>query len=294
MTKSNQKKIINNKAFSLIELSIVILIIGILVAGVTQSSRLIKKFNLQSAQNITRNSPVPAIPNLVVWYESVLESSFIDAEQQDQASITTWYDINPLTTNKANAVALGASFQPRYIESSLNGLPGVRFDGADDYLRSDTIQISGNQVTYFIVSLRRAYNIYASPFTTLSPSATFDNTSVAHFRAFLENYNIMYPFRNGWGAATTHPGNNVLFMSCGIFNGSVNINYYNGVATATANSAENFNVTSILLGSTWQASAPSNHWNGDIGEIIIYSRALKTDERQDIEKYLAKKWKIKI
>jgi prepilin-type N-terminal cleavage/methylation domain-containing protein len=294
MTKNNQKKFINNKAFSLIELSIVILIIGILVAGVTQSSRLVKRFNLQSAQNITRNSPVPTIANLSVWYESVLETSFNDSEEQDQASITVWYDVNPLTTNKANAIALGTQFQPKFIENALNGLPAIRFDGSDDYLRSDNISIAGNQVTYFIVSARRSYVIYASPFTTLSPSAPFDNTSEAHFRAFLEYDNIMYPFRNGWGAATTHPGNNVLFMSCGVFNGSVNINYYNGVATATAPSTGNFNVTTILLGSTWQASAPSNRWSGDIGEIIIYSRALKTDERQDVEKYLAKKWKIKI
>ncbi|MFM7621329.1 MAG: prepilin-type N-terminal cleavage/methylation domain-containing protein [Alphaproteobacteria bacterium] len=41
------------KAFSLIELSIVILIIGILVAGVTQSSRLIRQMKLLSAQSIT-------------------------------------------------------------------------------------------------------------------------------------------------------------------------------------------------------------------------------------------------
>lgn len=294
MTKNNQKKFINNKAFSLIELSIVILIIGILVAGVTQSSRLIKRFNLQSAQNITRNSPVPTIANLSAWYESVLETSFNDNEEQDQANITVWYDVNPLSTIKANATAPLASTQPKFIENALNGLPAIRFDGIDDYLRSDNISISGNQVTYFIVSLRKSYNIYASPFSTLSPSAPFDNTSDAHFRAFLEYDNVMYPFRNGWGAATTHPGNNVLFMSCGVFNGSVNINYFNGVATASAPSTGNFNVTTILLGSTWQASAPSNRWSGDIGEIIIYSRALKTDERQDIEKYLAKKWKIKI
>ena len=39
----------NIKAFSLIELSIVILIIGILVAGVTQSSRLFRQITLSTA-----------------------------------------------------------------------------------------------------------------------------------------------------------------------------------------------------------------------------------------------------
>ncbi|MFM7621060.1 MAG: prepilin-type N-terminal cleavage/methylation domain-containing protein, partial [Alphaproteobacteria bacterium] len=66
MNHQNQKQVIKqfktqnlNKAFSLIELSIVILIIGILVAGVTQSSRLVNQFRLTSARNITLSSPLP-------------------------------------------------------------------------------------------------------------------------------------------------------------------------------------------------------------------------------------------
>lgn len=49
------------KAFSLIELSIVILIIGILVAGVTQSSRLVKQIRLASIKSMTLSSPVSSI-----------------------------------------------------------------------------------------------------------------------------------------------------------------------------------------------------------------------------------------
>ena len=40
-----------SKAFSLIELSIVVLIIGILIAGVTQGSRLVRQSRLSTAQN---------------------------------------------------------------------------------------------------------------------------------------------------------------------------------------------------------------------------------------------------
>ena len=54
------------KAFSLIELSIVILIIGILVAGVTQSSRLIKQMRLAMIKSMTLNSPVSSIKDLAV------------------------------------------------------------------------------------------------------------------------------------------------------------------------------------------------------------------------------------
>ena len=65
------------KAFSLIELSIVILIIGILVAGVTQSSRLVSQFRLISARNITLSSPVPTIKNLAYWLMQLMKKLLI-------------------------------------------------------------------------------------------------------------------------------------------------------------------------------------------------------------------------
>ncbi len=67
----------NNKsffsAFSLIELSIVILIIGTLIAGVTQGSRLVRISKLRTAQNQTSTSPVSSIDGLALWLDAVDE-----------------------------------------------------------------------------------------------------------------------------------------------------------------------------------------------------------------------------
>ena len=63
-------------AFSLIELSIVILIIGILVAGVTTSSRLIRAMKLISAKQLTQSSPVLTISDLLAWFEPTKEGIF--------------------------------------------------------------------------------------------------------------------------------------------------------------------------------------------------------------------------
>lgn len=38
----------------------------------------------------------------------------------------------------------------------------------------------------------------------------------------------------------------------------------------------------------------NTYYKGNVGEIIIFSRALKTEERRSVEEYLGKKWKIKI
>jgi type II secretory pathway pseudopilin PulG len=76
MTNSKNKKLL---AFSLIELSIVVLIIGILIAGITQGSRLIQQSKIKTAQNQTTNSPVNSIPDLNLWLETTLDGSVISA-----------------------------------------------------------------------------------------------------------------------------------------------------------------------------------------------------------------------
>jgi prepilin-type N-terminal cleavage/methylation domain-containing protein len=59
------KKSLPAKAFSLIELSIAVLIIGIIIAGITQSSSLIQKMALSSARSLTSSSPVASMRDLV-------------------------------------------------------------------------------------------------------------------------------------------------------------------------------------------------------------------------------------
>jgi len=51
------------RAFSLLEVSIVIVIIGVLIIGVIGSKHLVKKARLNAAIAITRSSPISGIPN---------------------------------------------------------------------------------------------------------------------------------------------------------------------------------------------------------------------------------------
>jgi prepilin-type N-terminal cleavage/methylation domain-containing protein len=67
-------------AFSLIELSIVILVIGLLIAGALQGSNMISKAALSSARTLTESSPVASIRSLSLWFESTSKASFIDSE----------------------------------------------------------------------------------------------------------------------------------------------------------------------------------------------------------------------
>ena len=286
------------KAFSLIELSIVILIIGILVAGVTQSSRLVKRIRLLTAQNTTNSSPVPTIKDLALWYESTLERSFNDAEEQDLAELTMWYDNNPQTTNKLNAFPPLVNNRPKYIENGINGLPSVRLAGVDDYLRVDQVGISGPQLTYFIVARRIAWVQDSSIINGTGPSGN-DYTTVEGFTGFYEGGGGgMIPGRNSGllclAMLGSHPGNGNTFIANSIFNGSTNIAYINGTGYTPANSTGNFNISQIHIGPRISAGNPFIYYNADIAEIIFYSRALNTEERKAVEQYLSRKWAVKL
>lgn len=161
----SQKFVTNKKAFSLIELSIVILIVGIIIAGITQSSSLVRKMRLSSARSLTNSSPVPGISGLTYWIESVGTQSFAtgsagnftNSELLDEnQSIGRWNDINPQSTNKINVSQSILARQPTYASSGINNLPAVQFNsGQNDCLLSPPINGGSiatlNEVTLFVV-----------------------------------------------------------------------------------------------------------------------------------------------
>jgi prepilin-type N-terminal cleavage/methylation domain-containing protein len=142
-------------AFSLIELSIVILIIGILVAGVTQSSRLVRAIRLQTARSLTTSSPVSSIKNLTMWYETTLEKSVDESERQDGIEVSKWFDISPTAVTKNDATQATLANRPKFTDNMINGLPALKFDGTADYFDINGALLVGTEYTIFVVEQRR-------------------------------------------------------------------------------------------------------------------------------------------
>ena len=72
-----------NSAFTLIEISIVVLIIGILVASISQVYEMIFEATLKSARNLSRSSRVTRIDDLILWLDATSEKAF-DKEKEDK------------------------------------------------------------------------------------------------------------------------------------------------------------------------------------------------------------------
>src|ERR1051325_5743143 len=91
------------RAFSLIEIAIVVLVIGLIVAGIAQAGRLITKSTLTSARSTTNSSPVPLVDNLVLWLETTSEESFNASEAKDGLKVSFWKNIAPNAPGGLNA-----------------------------------------------------------------------------------------------------------------------------------------------------------------------------------------------
>lgn len=287
-----------NSAFSLIELSIVILIIGILIAGVTAGGKLYYKAQLAIARSLTTSSPVNGIKDLMLWYETTSSNSFKSTQSSDGTAIDTWYDINSQQPIPNNATQTTTANQPLYKENIFaNGIPAIRFDGTDDCMSFDGSFIANSSYTIFVVEQRRSAPSlnYGTPWVGGTSSSTVDANfhfgyaSLAPSTAKLGHFTDDLNYVNSTLLTTF-----VTRMHTGSFNSSTLARkyWYNGGTTADSSD------TAKAALSGWSGAAIAriitNYYNGDIGEIIFFARALTDEERQSVESYLSKKFNITI
>jgi prepilin-type N-terminal cleavage/methylation domain-containing protein len=295
MDKINQKK-----AFSLIELSIVILIIGILVAGVTQSSRLINQMRLLSARSANQGSPIPTILGLVAWWETCDDKSILESEAVNNGLISTLNDLNPTSTSKINLNQTNTALQPTYLSSSINNLPGLKFNGDDRFVTNNLFS-----ETFSLFVVMRTANGGAGNATTQA------YTGSAIIGADLSgSANDIIPLALGGGYVKIFTGNTETTLSSTITvsdNKSYILfssrNMLNGVRTLMINNSNS--VTDSLGGTTilnannqvgigGDSNVAATPFNGEISEVVVYNRILSSEERTATAQYLSKKYAIKL
>jgi prepilin-type N-terminal cleavage/methylation domain-containing protein len=299
-------------AFSLIELSIVVLIIGILIAGVMQTSRLIRQSKLSTAQTLTKSAPVSGITGLVFWLEPTLEDSFADIETENGTEVTHWNDINPQSSQKYFGVPIAGMTAPLYNKSDgPNGIPSLLFNGVDsslevagslDGLTAPAIVTINNNLTFFVVS-RNTNNAADQVLISSGDGGAIDGWGFGIDSAASNTKIFSASTETGpYSSATTTAeiSSNVVVInpdSTGPTNALSLFSYTNGAtlfspshAIAIVTPSTTFHIGSRgLVGGNVEKS-----WNGYISEVIIYDHALKIEERQSVEDYLGKKYGVKV
>jgi prepilin-type N-terminal cleavage/methylation domain-containing protein len=290
------------KAFSLIEISVVILIIGILISGISNGIDLYIDSRIASARSLTLNSRVGRISSLVGWWETTLEKSFDKSESVEGAKITNWFDSNPTNIEKAKLNQTTTSNKANYKTNIINSLPAILFEGDDKYIIKN---IFGESYSLFVVLLSNSLGAGASN----SPAYV---NSIVIGADTPGSANDIIPLALGAGYFKMFTGNNetTLASSYKINIGTPYIvfasrNFENGqrkIMIDNANTvSDNLGGIKVLLNSNSNVGigADSNNdnttlYNGYLAEIIIYNKILESQEVESIHKYLSKKYSIKI
>jgi len=291
MTTKNIKKYKNfNTAFSMVEISIVILIIGLLIAGISKASDMIIDSKVKTSRSLTKGSPVPRLSNLALWIETTTSESWSDRERGGPTLTKTGAilkDINPQVT--ANDLFTFSAVNIEYKEDAYNSLPSFKL-AADS---SSNVRVSnrvfdmekGGGYTIFAVVKPKASNKIIS-YDLATPVATDGNGLTLEYDANAKaklTYSATSTTDNTITASaeTTIPGKGieVITISSNVTDSEV---FSNG--TGTSSTTDYFIAGYDGLFKIYSGI--------EIFEIIVVGEWLSDPLRQRVEQYLFKKWNI--
>lgn len=279
------------KAFSIIELSVVVIVISIMVYGIFFALSYVDKYRLNNARSMTINSVVGKIEDLGLWLEPTLDKSF-DGPKEDLDALAVWHDINSQVLSKIDYRKDGVESQPSYVKKGIAGMPSVLFD-RDNYLLSDSapIMMGKEQYTIFVVWQQDS-----------------DASGKQHL-FYQEGANCNYhdgdDCDGNWVGLYVKSGS-IYGSVCEDNNDYLVTNYVAGQPYITAyrvdDSQEN-NLSVYVNGQVFGpvkrhvnvgpvASVLGDNFKGMIAEVIIYNRALLPEEMDDVGAYLRSKYGV--
>ena len=228
-----------------------------------------------------------------------LNAGDIDETTVNGLVITTWSDAG---SNSYSPTQGTYGNKPTYLDSAINGHPAIRFSTVDDddslafpYTASGTHALSSKEVTIFVVctgdsvgdggivsnksgyygwSLKYGDTADDFLFTWSNGSSSFTVDTEASSKTSAHLISVVLEDTTGDGASNK---------------GTI---YRNGNLEETASGAHapmSSGSQNLRIGYD-----DANYFDGQIGEVIIYNRALTEAERQATEAYLAGKYSLQL
>jgi hypothetical protein len=288
----------NSKAFSLIEVSLSILVISILIIGVIKGSILINSMRLASAKSITKSSIVNNMKGLYIWLETSLDSDFDSLS--DGAAISSWVSKNPQVT--ASSVTLSqetSSYRPTFVNDGIGGVPSINFDGSDDYLSSiENISFPSSYSIFAVYKQRiggSPEDIFSAYYGSAHGIVLEINSSSGGIRSLHRSPVGSSGGDNNISSGTLAAGKAGIVSIIRDRNNAdldIRINGTDASPSSPDVTENEFSSLSIAIGSIGYSNIRA--FDGQISEIIIFDRDLKSQEVEDVENYLSQKYSIKL
>lgn len=234
------------------------------------------------------------IANLEVW----LDASDINTLWQDSGKSTpittdgqTVGAIEDKSTNGNDFLADSAAKEPTYKENIFNSLSVLRFDGSSDWMESSAIAaLNTSTITWFVVlktddidttqiAVRSNYGSNSALWGTLIVSRLlYEQTRAAGGGAI----NVSSPVAENLTITSS------VWAADDSLTGYRYGSYGNNTAGGTMSPSGH---AKTILGSD-TTSEGTLLFDGDIGELVIYTAELSDADRRDVEKYLCNKWGV--
>lgn len=230
-----------------------------------------------------------AIPDLGLWLKADAGITLVGG------AVDAWAD---QSGNGRNFSAPGATNRPAY-SGTLNGLPVLTFDGTTDYFLGNaaSFSIAQNVTGLTVVAVVK----YAAA-TQQRIVGISIGTGVAGVRHQLGVTTTTYTLAGRrldadslqtvtGGTPTTVPIVHTGIVRYSAATAAIFVNGASQVDTAFQTAGNTSNTASLRF--TLGCSLDLNQFlNGDVGEILIYRRAITPTERAQIDSYLRHKWAI--
>ena len=220
---------------------------------------------------------------LVIWFDA---SDTSKVQTNASSKVTAW--LNKGSSGTAGNATSPSGQEPTYANNVLNGYPVVRFASADSTILTNAYSNSGTNITVLAVLLR-GIDTWNSGFMCFVKNGGADyNASTSFF--FNDDNTVFRLWRNWVYPPALNLINGEAYVVVGQYDGVNAYIYTNGIGTSIASSGA-FNIQKMSIGGRLTA-APSYYWNGDFAEVMIYSKALTSNELDTAGGYLATKYGI--
>ena len=290
------------KAFSLIEISIVVLIVGILIAGVSKAIDIVIDSKLNSARSITKGSQIIRIPNVVLWLETSTSESWSDNKRGEATFNNTttkpvfWNDLSQQISKDLGFKFIGNFY---YKDGSFGTLPRLKPISSID---------SNKSINFSDIFDEKGFTIFVVVKPTASKSILKFCPQISNITTCTGNSQLFLQYDENKKAKITFTGNNISenvvadiasaakdgngddIEIISVLGNDVNVNLFsNGIpyknSIATPYKRQNY------LG---YFNIGSDNSGVEYYEIIVFGSFLDDNSRYRVQKYLSEKYGVKL
>ena len=233
------------------------------------------------------NSPT-SIGGLALWLDAADASTLT----LSGSNITSW---NDKSGNGNNATATGT---PTYNTAGLNSRPATAFNGSCYF--QGNVSITGQTLTCFAVGSFVNSGGGDQRFVSLAATGQADWNSASRVAAIFNqgSTTTIASYRNQPATFPRHSHSyGTPFIACSVYDGTNGYIYVNGLpgnVQASYASAGTFAISKYCIGEQVSVTGEIIRNGGFVSEVLTYTTALTTVQRQQVEGYLSKKWGVSL